>query len=155
MDSIVGTLNQVYPLLQYENTVPVQLSLAAWWTAPDSTTWAVPRTPRDQKRWYTLGCHQWVQTSTREHWTPVHSTRTSEYGSRLPSKQAGPLGWGPNPYEWGPDHLQQGPGTRDTLAYVKDTQGSGTDACPVVDLCASALCSGGGPVLPRGLSPVT
>jgi hypothetical protein len=26
----VGTLNQGYPLLQYEDTVPVQLSLAAW-----------------------------------------------------------------------------------------------------------------------------
>jgi hypothetical protein len=26
----VGTLNQRYPLLQYEDTVPVQLSMAAW-----------------------------------------------------------------------------------------------------------------------------
>jgi hypothetical protein len=26
----VGTLNQGYPLLQYEDTVPVQLSLATW-----------------------------------------------------------------------------------------------------------------------------
>jgi hypothetical protein len=26
----VGTLNQGYPLLQYEDTVPVRLSLVAW-----------------------------------------------------------------------------------------------------------------------------
>jgi hypothetical protein len=26
----IGTLNQGYPLLQYEDTIPVQLSLAAW-----------------------------------------------------------------------------------------------------------------------------
>jgi hypothetical protein len=151
----VGTLNQGYPLLQYEDTVPVQLSLTAWWTAPDSTTWAAPRTARGQKRWYTPGCHQWVRTSMRERQTPVHSTRTSEYGPGLPSKQAGPLGWDPNPSEWGPDHLQQSPGTGNTLAYVKDRQESGTDTCPGFGLCASAPRSGKGLMLPCGLSPVT
>jgi hypothetical protein len=30
LGATVGTLNQGYPLLQYEETVPVQLSLAAW-----------------------------------------------------------------------------------------------------------------------------
>jgi hypothetical protein len=46
----VGTLNQGYPLLQYEGTVPVRQSLAARWTAPDPTTWTAPRAPRGQKR---------------------------------------------------------------------------------------------------------
>jgi lipoprotein-anchoring transpeptidase ErfK/SrfK len=38
-------------------------------------------------------------TPTREHRTPVRTTRTPDYGSGLPSKHAEPLGWGPDPSE--------------------------------------------------------
>jgi hypothetical protein len=41
----IGTLNQGYPLLQYEGTVSMRLSLVARQIAPDPTTWAA------------LGCH--------------------------------------------------------------------------------------------------
>jgi hypothetical protein len=41
----IGTLNQGYPLLQHEDTVPTQLSLVTWRTAPDSSTWMAPGSP--------------------------------------------------------------------------------------------------------------
>jgi hypothetical protein len=46
----VGTLNQGYPLLQYEDAVPVRHSLAARRTTPDLTTWAAQGAPRGEKR---------------------------------------------------------------------------------------------------------
>jgi hypothetical protein len=46
----IGTLHQGYPLLQYEDAVPVRRSLAARRTAPDPTTWAAQGAPRDEKR---------------------------------------------------------------------------------------------------------
>jgi hypothetical protein len=46
----VGTLNQGYPLLQYEDTVSVRRSLAARRTAPDPTTWTAQGAPRGEKR---------------------------------------------------------------------------------------------------------
>jgi hypothetical protein len=41
-----GTLNQGYPLLQYEGTVSMRLSLVARQIAPNPTTWAAPGPPR-------------------------------------------------------------------------------------------------------------
>jgi hypothetical protein len=42
-----------------------------------------------------------------------------------------------------------------TLAKVRDVQGSGADTCEGFVQCASAARSGGDPMLPRGLLPVT
>jgi hypothetical protein len=91
---IVGTLNQGYPLLQYENTVPVRQSLATRWIAPDPTTWVAPGPPRGQERWYIPGCNQLDRTSTRKRRTHVRTAQTPEYDTGLPSKCAGSLGQG-------------------------------------------------------------
>jgi hypothetical protein len=60
----VGTLNQGYPLLQYEGTVSMQLSLVARQTAPNPTTWAALGPPRGQRRQSTLRYQRWVRTPT-------------------------------------------------------------------------------------------
>jgi hypothetical protein len=60
----VGTLNQGYPLLQYEVTVSMRLSLVARQIAPNPTTWAAPGPPRGQRRQYTQMCQRWVRTPT-------------------------------------------------------------------------------------------
>jgi hypothetical protein len=48
----VGTLKHGYPLLQYGGAVSTPLSLVAWQTAPDPTTWMAPGPPRGQRRRY-------------------------------------------------------------------------------------------------------
>jgi hypothetical protein len=45
----VGTLNQGYPLLQYEGTAPIQHLQVTRRTAPDPTTWAGLRAPHGQE----------------------------------------------------------------------------------------------------------
>jgi hypothetical protein len=60
----IGTLNQGYPLLQYEGTVSMRLSLVARQTAPNPTTWAAPGPPRGQRRQSTLRYQLWVETPT-------------------------------------------------------------------------------------------
>jgi hypothetical protein len=42
----VGTQDQGYPLLQHEDTAPVQHLKATWRMVPNPTTWAGPRAPR-------------------------------------------------------------------------------------------------------------
>jgi hypothetical protein len=61
---IIGTLKEGYPLLQHEDAVPTQLSLAAWWTTPDPTMRTAPGPPRGQRRRYTPRYQQWVRTPT-------------------------------------------------------------------------------------------
>jgi hypothetical protein len=56
----VGTLNQGYPLLQYEDTVPVRRSLAARRTAPDPAMWMAQGAPRGEKRKGIPGCTSWT-----------------------------------------------------------------------------------------------
>jgi hypothetical protein len=46
-------------------------------------------------------------------------------------------------------------GTKNTQALIKAKQGSGADTCPDYTAYASAPRSGGDPMLPRGLLPVT
>jgi hypothetical protein len=46
----VGTLNQGYPLIQYEDVVHVRRLQATRRTAPDPTTWAGLRAPRGKER---------------------------------------------------------------------------------------------------------
>jgi hypothetical protein len=128
----VGTMDQGYPLLRYEGTMPMRLSLAARRTAP--------RTSRGQKRWYTPRQRHRVRTSSRRRWTPVRTTWTPDNNPGPPSKQPGILGWSSDPSKSGPDHPRQG---------------SGIDSCPGFIRCASTPRSGGDPMLPRGLLPVT
>jgi hypothetical protein len=52
----IGTLKQGYPLLQYEGTENMRLSLVAWQTAPDPTMWAAPGPPRGRRRRYIPRC---------------------------------------------------------------------------------------------------
>jgi hypothetical protein len=61
---LVGTLNQGYPLLQYEGTVSMRLSLVARQTVPNPTTWAAPGPPRGQRRQSTLRYQRWIRTPT-------------------------------------------------------------------------------------------
>jgi hypothetical protein len=49
----VGTLNQGYPLLQYEDAVHVQRLQATRRMTPDPTTWAGLKAPRGKERQYT------------------------------------------------------------------------------------------------------
>jgi hypothetical protein len=45
----VGTLNQGYPLLQYEAAAPVRRLLVTRRAAPDPTTWVGLRAPRGEE----------------------------------------------------------------------------------------------------------
>jgi hypothetical protein len=45
----VGTLNQGYPLLQYEGAAPVRHLLVTRGATPDPTTWAGLRAPRGKE----------------------------------------------------------------------------------------------------------
>jgi hypothetical protein len=93
----IGTLNQGYPLLQYEGTVSMRLSLVARLTALDRTTWVAPGPPCGQRRQYTPRCQQWVRTPTGKCWTPGYTDWTSGRGSGPPQVQTRPLGRVPDP----------------------------------------------------------
>jgi hypothetical protein len=60
----VSTLEKGYPLLQYEGALSMRLSLVAWRTVPDPTTWTAPGPPRGQRRQSTLRYQRWVRTHT-------------------------------------------------------------------------------------------
>jgi hypothetical protein len=49
-EAIVGTLNQGYPLLQYEGAAPVRHLQATRRAAPDPTTWVGLGPPRGKER---------------------------------------------------------------------------------------------------------
>jgi hypothetical protein len=147
----VGTLNQGYPLLQYEGTVPVWQSLAARWTTSDPTTWTAPGTPCGQRRWYIPWCNQLDRTSTRKHRTlyaqpgPPNTVRDSQVsmpgpldGVQIPSSKVRATH---------NEVLGQG------IPWPK--QGSSTNTCLGFILCACAPRSGGDPMQLRGLLPVT
>jgi hypothetical protein len=93
----IGTLNQGYPLLQYEGTVSMRLSLVTRQTASDPTTWAAPGPPRGQRRQYTPRWQQWVRTPTGKCQTPGYTDRTSGRGLGPPQVQTRPLGRVPDP----------------------------------------------------------
>jgi hypothetical protein len=153
----VGTLKYGYPLLQYGNVVPARLSLAAWRTAPDPTTWTAPRPPRGQRRQYPPRYQRWVRTP----WGsvgPLH-IRTRPPGrvqdlhgrSRTPGTGPGPLRVGSGPLT----ARSQDSGTKNTQALIKVMRGSGADTCPNHTAYASAPRSGADPMLPCGRLPVT
>jgi hypothetical protein len=94
---VVGTLNQGYPLLEYEDTVPAQLSLVARFTSPGPSTWVTPGPPHDQKRRCTPRWRQWVRTPTGKCRSPGCTAQSSGRGSRPPHVQTRPLGRVPDP----------------------------------------------------------
>jgi hypothetical protein len=57
----------------------MRLSLVAWRTVPDPTTWIAVGPPRGQKRQYTPGYQQWA-------WTPMGKCRTPLCMDRTPGK---------------------------------------------------------------------
>jgi hypothetical protein len=65
-------------------------------------------------------------------------------GSRTPQEGSGPLSVGPRDAK-----------EKNTQALVKARQGSGADTCPNQAADAPTPRSGGGPMLPRDISPVT
>jgi hypothetical protein len=75
----------------------MRLSLVAWRTTPDPTTWTAPGPPRGQERRYTPRWQQWVRTPTGKGRTPRCTDRTSWWGSKPPQVRTRPLGWVPDP----------------------------------------------------------
>jgi hypothetical protein len=104
----VGTLKQGYPFLQYEGVVPMRLSLVAWQTAPDPTTWTAPGPSRGQRRRYAPRYQQWGRTPMGKCRTPAYTDGTSGQGPGPPWVQTGPLGRVLDLAVWGPGHSQQG-----------------------------------------------
>ena len=69
-----------------------RLSLVAWRTAPDPTTWTTPGPPRGQRRQNPPRYKQWIRTPMGKCRTPAYTDRTSGQGPRPPRVQIGPLG---------------------------------------------------------------
>jgi hypothetical protein len=77
--------------------------------------------------------------------------RASTGVNQTPRTGPGPLGVGSGPLTaW-----SRNSGTKNTQALIKARRGSGADTCPDHTVYASAPRSGGDPMLPRGLLPVT
>jgi hypothetical protein len=102
---IVSTLEQGYPLLQYESAVSMRLSVVAWQAVPDPTTWTAPGPPRGQERQYTPWCQQWVRTPTGKCRTPGYTARTSGQGPGPPRSTDRTPEMGPGPPCVGPKSL--------------------------------------------------
>jgi hypothetical protein len=79
------------------------------------------------------------------------SRRLSTGANRTPGTGLGSLCVGSGPLIAG----SRDSGTKDTQALIKARRGSGADTCPDHTVFASAPRSGGDPMLPRGLLPVT
>jgi hypothetical protein len=106
----VGILEQGYPLLQYEGTVPAWLSLVAWGTTPDPTTWTALEPPRGQRRQYPPRYQQWARTPMGKYRTPG-------------------LGAGPPRVQTGPPRMRSGPlcvGSRPLTAGSRDSRTKNT-----------------------------
>jgi hypothetical protein len=78
-------------------------------------------------------------------------SRTSTGMNRTPGMSPGPLCVGSEPLTAG----SRDSGTKNTRTLIKTRRGSGADTCPDHAVYASAPCSGGDPMLPRGPLPVT
>jgi hypothetical protein len=72
------------------------------------------------------------------------ASRTFRMGSEPLCVGSGPLSAG-----------SRDSGTKNTQALIKARRGSGADTCPNHTVYDSAPRSGGDPMLPRGLLPVT
>jgi hypothetical protein len=78
-------------------------------------------------------------------------SRTSTGANRTPGMGFGPLCVGSEPLTAGSRDSR----TKNTEALTKARLGSGADTCPDHTVYAFAPRSGGDPMLPRGLLPVT
>jgi hypothetical protein len=76
---------------------------------------------------------------------------TSTGTHRTPGMGPGPLCVGSGPLPTG----SRDSGTKSTRTLFKTRRGSGANTCPDHAVYASAPCSGGVPMLPRGPLPVT
>jgi hypothetical protein len=85
---LVGTLNQAYPLLQYDGTVSMWLSLVARQTTPNPTTWAAP----GAATWPEETIYSKVSTVVPD---PYGRCRTPRYTNQTPGTGPGPLRRGP------------------------------------------------------------
>jgi hypothetical protein len=153
----VGTLKQGYPSLHYEDAIPTRLSLVAWSTTTDPTTWTAPGPPRGQRSQFPPRYQQWVRTLW-EGAGPLHIQ------TEPPGKVQDLHGRVPDPWDGSRTPLcgvratptgSQDSGTKNTQALIKARRGSGADTCRDHTVCTSAPRSGGNPMLPRGLLPVT
>jgi hypothetical protein len=78
-------------------------------------------------------------------------SRTSVGTDRTPGTGPGPLCVGSGP----PSAGSRDSGTKNTQALIKVKRGSGADTCPNHTMYTSASHSGGDPMQPRGLLPMT
>jgi hypothetical protein len=78
-------------------------------------------------------------------------SRTSAGTNQTPGTGLGPLCVGSGPLTAGSRDFE----IKNTQALIKAKRGSGADTCPDHTACASAPRSGGDPMLPCGLLPVT
>jgi hypothetical protein len=139
----ISTLEQGYPLLQYEGAVSMRLSLIVWRTVPAPTTWTAPGPPHGQERQSTPWCQQWVRTPTGKCRTPGYTDRTPETGP-------GPPCVGPRPLT-----TRSRDSKRSTRTLIKARRGSEANTCPDHIAYVPAPRSGGDPMLSRGQPPVT
>jgi hypothetical protein len=157
-NTCVSTLKQRYPLLQYESVMSIRLSLVAWRTVPDPTTWTALGPPHGQERQYTPWCQQCVRTPTEKCRTPGYTTRTSGQGPGPPRSTDRTPETGPGPPCVGPRPLiirSRDSRRKSTWTLFKARWGSGANTCLDHIAYASAPRSGGDPMLPRGQLPVT
>jgi hypothetical protein len=114
----VGTLNQGYPLLQYEGAAPVRHLQVTRRAAPDPTTWTDLRIPHGKKGQYVPRSTDWVRTSAEEHRTPVStSPELPRRHVRSPRVRSGP---------W------QGPGMEKTLTQARVRCRHVSKSCPTL-----------------------
>jgi hypothetical protein len=131
----VGTLNQGYPLLQYEGTAPVRHLLVTRRAAPDPHHMGRPKGTTWRGRMIRPRKHRWVRTSAEEHRTPVSTSPELPVETcRVPLSEVR------------------------ALAGSRDGEDPDTSKGPVptrVQALPYAPRSGRNPPRPRGLWPVT
>jgi hypothetical protein len=153
----VSTLEMGYPLLQYEGAVSMRLSLVAWRTTHDPTTRTAPGPPRGREDNILQGINggfgpPWESVG------PLHIRtrppgRLQDLRGNRPDPRTGPgplcVGSGP------PPSGSRDSSTKNTQALIKARRGSGADTSLDNTMYTSAPRSGGDPMLPRGLLPMT
>jgi hypothetical protein len=146
-----------YPLLQYEGAVPMRLSLVAWRTTHDPTTRRLQghHVAREDNILQGInggsGPHGKVSDPCISGPDLRAGSRTSAGIDQTPGTGLGPLyvGYGP------PSAGSRDSGTKNTQALIKTKRGSGADTCQDHTMYTSAPRSGGDPMQPRGLLPMT
>jgi hypothetical protein len=150
----VGTLKQGYPLLQYEDAAissrVVNSTRSPHVDGSGAATWPVKTI---YSKVSTVGPDPQGKVPDPCMYGPdlrVRS-RTSTGANRTPGTGPGPHCVGFGPLTAGSRHS----GTKNTQALIKARRGSGAGTCPDHTVYSSAPRSGGDPMLPHGLLPVT